>query len=634
MIAANVKVTLSALLLCAVGLSSGCEGDPVFFAENRDPADRRPLVRECNPLDESTCLAPWPSNLFASAAPTETGLRLREVDLSEVSADDRAEATGYANGFSRVTPVVCAVPLEEPDVTLRLFLAQHDHDARGEEIALTVDVFEDRNERALAGFPRGQLEANADHLFVATSTSPNPPRGVSVALGLVPIASQDDAELYAYHAPARQALRDFGVPAESVTRFSWFTTRTAEDPLFVLDTMLAHALRAVSAGDLSVTITDVAQIDDPISDAPATVVSGTLDGIPEFVLTETPEGQVATDLDGIDPASLLTRRVAPIGSRSAPFRVVIPPGEGDYRFAMYGHGLGGDQTDASFDAFFIEERIAKVGTRVIGFTGDDVVESAATLRNPIRGSHLAMSRFAQAIVDARSIEAAMATVLGDALSAPELMGAPNPNATRRPINRDVVWIGGSLGGTLGLTYALSSEKMTSAVLNVPGAGFTHWLTKSSVFALVRGVVLARLSEVEIGVMLAASQTVWDAVDGIAWSHRRGDDVYLVQMSIGDTILPNAGSDMVAIAADARYVGEVLREIPGLRSVEVAEGQSGLTQYLVDGDGLDKHGFGASRDPAGVAARDQIRAFVRSVYDGAPRISVPDGCEAMSCDFTG
>jgi hypothetical protein len=53
--------------------------------------------------------------------------------------------------------------------------------------------------------------------------------------------------------------------------------------------------------------------------------------------------------------------------------------------------------------------------------------------------------------------------------------------------------------------------------------------------------------------------------------------------------------------------------------------------------LEIHGFAARDTPAGAAAREQITDFIRSVWSGAPRITVPAGCRANtppgSCDFT-
>ena len=60
--------------------------------------------------------------------------------------------------------------------------------------------------------------------------------------------------------------------------------------------------------------------------------------------------------------------------------------------------------------------------------------------------------------------------------------------------------------------------------------------------------------------------------------------------------------------------------------------SGLTQYWVEGDVYDVHGFAAADTPAAAAATEQIIEFVESVWAGAPIIEVPSGCADATCDF--
>jgi hypothetical protein len=93
--------------------------------------------------------------------------------------------------------------------------------------------------------------------------------------------------------------------------------------------------------------------------------------------------------------------------------------------------------------------------------------------------------------------------------------------------------------------------------------------------------------------------------------------------------------MVAVAAEALQVGAVLEPIEGLEAAPEAVGTSGITQYRVPGtDANAIHGFAAESGPAGDAAREQIEAYLLSVFAGMPRIAVPAGCPGGSCDFAG
>lgn len=133
-----------------------------------------------------------------------------------------------------------------------------------------------------------------------------------------------------------------------------------------------------------------------------------------------------------------------------------------------------------------------------------------------------------------------------------------------------------------------------------------------------------------------SQGNWDDVDGGVWKEALAGrkTTFLLQESIGDPVLPNVGTENVARTTDAVQLGAVLTPIEGVGTATEANDTSALTQFMVkQTSDLDVHGFADKDTPAGVAARDQIRAFVASVFAGAPRIVVPPGCVGGSCDFT-
>jgi hypothetical protein len=132
-----------------------------------------------------------------------------------------------------------------------------------------------------------------------------------------------------------------------------------------------------------------------------------------------------------------------------------------------------------------------------------------------------------------------------------------------------------------------------------------------------------------------AQTIFDPADGATFGElsRAGGDVYLIQESMGDRVLPNPGSEFVAITAGATQVGTPLAEIVDLEQAESVAGASGITQFRVYDEGLyDVHGFAARDTPAGNAAFDQIQSFLHSAWDGAPLITVPAGCPSGVCDF--
>jgi hypothetical protein len=357
----------------------------------------------------------------------------------------------------------------------------------------------------------------------------------------------------------------------------------------------------------------------------AAIVEGRLAGVPAYA----GEGGLTLGDDGLPLAA---------GTGEAPFRVAIPAGTGDYRFVMYGHGMGGSFRDGAFDEELAGGGVAKVGIEFYGWTGDDLLDTFMSFSQMAAGTERSTARLMQALADGAAIQEAMLGPLGDALSAPMLGEMANPAAGRRPDGSIPVFAGGSLGGTMGLVYASADPTMRAAVLNVPGAGWTHFVPASVVYGAVEALLRSEYGgDLDFMHALSMSQGNWDDIDGAAWIEvlRAKDPAVLIQESIGDPVLPNPGSEMVAVTADALQVGAVLEPIEGLTAAPEAVGRSGITQYRVPGmDANAIHGFAAEGGPAGDAAREQIVAYLLSVFAGMPRIAVPAGCPGGSCDFAG
>lgn len=135
--------------------------------------------------------------------------------------------------------------------------------------------------------------------------------------------------------------------------------------------------------------------------------------------------------------------------------------------------------------------------------------------------------------------------------------------------------------------------------------------------------------------VAMGQTLFDEADGASWIdvlHGEHPVVALAQESIGDPVLPNAGTEMVAHVLGASIVGVPLVPIDGIPVREAVQGASGLTQFWVEGDLFEVHGFAAQDTPAGAAATEQVIEFVESVWSGAAVIVVPSACGESGCDF--
>jgi len=618
-------------------LLGGCASDapPTFEATDREDGDRAPLEGPCDAIEPDRCLLPWPSNTFAVADPeTATGLRL-DVDVTALNPRDDGRSLALADGFSRVSPLLASfeAPLDPDtlDAGIRLFLVQPDHPDRLSEVPLRVETVTNADDphTLLLADPMQILAPNADYLAVVTDalrfeegTAPTPTRGVRVALDLEPPADEAEAALAGYHAPTRARLSALDVDPASVVRVWDFTTRSADNARAPLLHMREAALAAVDGA--TVRVDDVEGPDDP---AIAMIVVGALEGLPTWL--DGDRGYVIGE-DALPEAQ---------GTTAAPFRILVPAGADDYRFVMYGHGTGGNQLDGAFDAELAGAGIAKVNVRFYGWTDADVLLTFGNLQQMAAGSFAAAGYLAEALAHAMAIQRAVVGVIGDALAADTIGGVPNPAAGRRPSDAGPpMWVGGSLGGTTGVVYAAIERDVRHAVVNVPGAAWAQWVWHSETFDLIHGLLsLRHADDVDLATALTIGQTNLDLADGASYADLLADDptAFLVQMSMGDPILPNPGTEMVAVATGAAHVGGILEPIAGVDRADEVIDASGITQFQApEGGGrFDVHGFAARDNPAGVAAREQIFRFVESgLFDGRSVIEPPPSCPADGCDF--
>lgn len=636
------------VLFGAAVLAAGCAS---YTAPERELADRTPPSLDCEVLDGMRCTLPWPSNVFARLDPSSaTGLRVNlSLDrLGEAvgQSGDTARALNRADGFSRITPLVVGFspPVDAAGLSaqvaasaspVRLISAQAGSASFGAATVIpattTDDMAQPGGASLLIGHPLRPLLPAHDYVAVVLDSlrdaagMPYPvPHAVSVALGQTPAASAEEARLWGYHAPTRRALHAAGIDAAHVLRVWSFTTRSADDGTRRLRGMIAAMQDAVRSQRVSVVIESVRPAASPL----LATVTGRIDGIPNFVASD---GGLSLDAAGAPQ---------PNGTTSAPFRITLPAGSGDYRVIYYGHGTGGSLDDDTFDVQLAGLGVAKVSFRFDGWTDEDFVPTLAGLQKLFSGAEHFLALTLQSLSRGAAVQAALAGVLADVLAAPTLgpttSPAANPAMGRRPRLQAQAYAGGSLGGTLGLVIASSLPDLDAAVLNVPGAGWTHFVPGSLIWnvpdALLAGIYGSLFDS---RMALAMTQTLWDEMDGATWGDRP-PKYSLVQESIGDPVLPNIGSEILAGVVGARQLGQVLQPIPGVQPAASPLRGSAITQYRVPSSLRDfqVHGFITCRNAAAAAAQGQVLSFLRSVWDGDPRIELPSGCLGDSCDFSG
>jgi hypothetical protein len=598
-----------------LALALGACAEETFDAPDRAPGDRTPLSGPCDDLDPTRCHLPWPSSRFLVVdGTTATGLR-QHLEPGTYAADDDAAVLEYADGFSRVSPLLVGAPsLLGPldDGAVRLWVAEPGHPAHGEEIALRVVVETDEalGESFVVAYPRRPMPENAAHVAVAMAAPGlEATPAVRAALALQEPASQAEADLRGYHAPVRAFLAERGVDTTRVARVWDFVTRSQAQ---VVDPLLAmrQAVRDAVDGGAPFAIDSVVVAPSP---SVALIVEGTVE-LPWFVTELLPD---------------LEQRETHVSR----FRLLVPAGTGDYPVILFGHGLGGAYDDPAFDEALAVEGLGKLGVDFHGWALDTFLETLGGFTRPLVGSAHASGAMMQALAELSAMQHALAGPLAELVAADTIDGVANPAAGRRPDMTTPMYGGGSLGGTMGFVYANMEPTIRYGALNVGGGGWTHFLRASSFFAPLDALMRINLgSSLDVTLAVAQAQTNLDAIDGAVWADHRPDvPVLLLQESVGDLVLPNIGTELMAVASAAVVVGEPIAPF-GLEEVASASERTGITQYLVTGDPAAVHGFGNTDTPAGDAAQEQIRHFFSSALAGSAEIIVPSGCAAARCDF--
>ena len=622
----------SRVLLVSALVVVACGPPP---AVERKPGERAASPAECDAQDETRCLLPWPNNTFTVADPsTPTGLRV-SVQRRALPNPDAPEPLNRLDGFSVIgalavgfsSPVMVRTDAR-PATAMRLFRSTPG-DAFGEELALRLSVVKDRDGSSslLIGYPLRPMEPATDYVAIVLDEVPGveAPRRVKVAVGVDAPKTDEERALRAFHAPMRAVLAAVGVEPARVLRAWEFTTRSAKSVRAPFESMRQASVDAATSGQLTVTVERASVIG-----AGALEVRGVIAGLPRFTKST---GELA-----LDASSGLPLRV---GVHQTPFRVVLPKATKPFPVVIFGHGTGGTVFDDTFDADILGEGAAKLNLQYDGWTESTVLETLVGLDKRFMGSERSTGRLLQSLADASAIEASLSGVLGDALAQPMVLGVQNPAAGVREDPSRRVYAGGSLGGTLGFVHTLTEPSVRAAVLNVPGAGWTHFVPTSGPFSTLDELFATTTpSAVDRALSVVMTQGSWDPVDGAAWAATgaRSDVVLLLQESMGDPVLPNIGTHLVATSSRAVHVGAVLEPVEGVMPVKQARARTALTQFRIPNgitDLIERHGFGGKDTLAGVAAREQIRAFLGSVWAGAPLITVPPTCTRAgldSCDF--
>ncbi len=155
------------------------------------------------------------------------------------------------------------------------------------------------------------------------------------------------------------------------------------------------------------------------------------------------------------------------------------------------------------------------------------------------------------------------------------------------VDPEQVWYYGiSLGGIQGASQVALSDRISLAVLAVPGAGWTNMIQRSVHFEELDQLIdLLYADPLGQNVFLGLVQSRFDRSDpaGIATLLRDQDKVVVVQEAIGDCQVPNIATDLLVRSIGAVQLGPATDPVYGLEEVEGPVTVPALTQIRVPED---------------------------------------------------
>ncbi|MFN8035305.1 MAG: hypothetical protein U0V73_05170 [Acidimicrobiia bacterium] len=533
------------------------------------PSSERVYPPECNPVGETTCALPFPSNHWTRPdATSATGLRLNVPDslvsgsvLAELPASLRASAVFNASdGFSAAGPIVFELgkPVRAGSLPVdggNAFVV-YDLDT-GARVPIRALVDVEAGLRGAGGtivraYPRSRFPWG-HHLVGAVTTwlqdSAGAPETPSPGMR---------ALLRASSRPTVDFLNAHGIGSDSLVSVTDFTVRTEADAT------------AATAAKMQ---TALAQ-DHPVRNL--SVQPNLLYG-PDVSRVVT--GQVLVT-DFRDAAGEMDRSATATGHPEwVDFMLTIPkqaPASGA-PVVVYGHGIGIFKETS----IIVDNMNARHGAATLAIDQPNHGSRAAReggfvfdLTKPAQAGRL-FAMVSQSSLDQASVVKAVETSLADLdTETPVLFGNPAPADGVPDLDPSRIYYEGtSLGGVLGSTGVSLLPQYQGAMFQVTGAGITNDLADTLFWHFgfnatgtgFRGVIPKSATAGEAAFLVAATQQVIDQGDAVNYVdrlHAKGLPV-LIPYALDDGTVNNRTTEAFAELARLPILGNVRRPLPFL-----------------------------------------------------------------------
>ncbi len=581
------------------------EADAETLAAITNALDEAPAG--CDPLDERSCLLPFPSNAYRVDGRVALPAEGTPVNAGGVGIDP-AE-WNRNDGFSPNAPMLTYIAGLDPDASN---LPPWTDLARSlDDDATVVLIDADTGERVPLWAELDAHAASGDDRLLEIHPAISLPEGHSFVVGLrgLMTVSGDPVE----PSPTFRAYRDrlttdidtiearrdsmetvFDVLAgEGVARedlqLAWdFTVATTEN---ISGRMLAIRDDALAELGDAAPVYMVSAVTEAPEDGIAFRIEGTYT-VPNY-LTDPAGGPGSRFFYGgadlaADPDALPVRN----GTLQAPFACNVSDATvaatEPAHLVAYGHGLLGSHLEinaGNVRAFANESNIVFCATKWAGMSEDDIGNAAATLGEFSNFPTMA-DRLQQGLLNQIFLGRLM-TAADGIVQLQELTRADgSPMIDTSHLDYD----GNSQGGIMGMALAAVSPDIERAVLGVVGMNYSTLLARSVDFADYEAIMVpAYPNDLDRTLILALVQMLWDRGEGAGYvQHLTADPLpgtpakdVLLDVAFGDWQV----SELTAMVA-ARTMGVPIARPVTDRSLEVDPGW-GLDsiEFPSDGSGL-------------------------------------------------
>jgi hypothetical protein len=571
----------------------------------RPASNPEPAARACT-LQGPVCLLPWPNSAFeAPAADRPTGRRV-EVNAAAAGLEvvwPRLYRRS-ADGASPVGALLTVVDGEidpstlpddaeglDPEAAVAVFVADVDAEDFGARVPVRVEAkaAPDGIQTLLLVTPLVALRMGTRHAVVLTSDL-KAPGGAELA-DAVAVGEAGESALARVTNDLVAVAAAAGFPRGRLRQVWDFTVRSPSDVVADLDSMVETA-RPSSAQALELEL---------VGRAPGPNAAERFDFT--FSSVQWRAGRDAVierDAEG---------RPTPVGPEPQRAILVLPASatpDNPARPVLFGHGLSASaelmytQLVPSLDLDSGPYALVLVDWDLHGSRGAGLPDILA-----ISGA-LNATAFAHSLLQSASDERRARAAL-------EVLGSDGPEAARILGERvgaigstPATYLGQSLGSMIGILSHGAGDPPPAAVFNVGGGGLATILRtgevtqrlgiRESIEATVAAEPLAGLAPaLAVDVLLSVSQIALDLGDPTTHVAARRDlgrplsHPHLIQMSIGDGIVPNVCTETLARTVGSTLLTPALRPVAGLAEVEApVEGGALLSQFLTSDVGFQAH----------------------------------------------